>query len=346
MGRRQKPSRAPHQSRRNGQAPLCRDAHAGSRPLERAEGIRSSHPRPLLLLLRLRQASEISLLLRLRGPPSTALTVSHKQRMLVLAVACLLTTTAPAGAEDPQAPGGCLALASLLQAGGTSLNHMAAALIHAPEQEGGVMSLKQVWNSFEFAPVAPLAAGNSRHHAGGPAGDLGRGAAAGRPRHCRDLQHAGDVASGVRQVFPFRAAPDAVATVYCDQDTDGGGWTVFQRRRKGPAREDFYRTWLEYKLGFGHMDGGEFWLGLDLLHHLTSTELQELRVDLEDHEGGARWAKYGFFHVGDAAARYRLNVGRYKGNAGDGLAPPSHSGQVFSTHDRDNDSINRNCAIT
>ncbi|ROT72984.1 FreD [Penaeus vannamei] len=175
--------------------------------------------------------------------------------MLVLAVACLLTT-APAGAEDPQAPGGCLALASLLQAGGTSLNHMAAALIHAPEQEGGVMSLKQ---------------------------------------EIRDtmLEHAGDVASGVRQVFPFRAAPDAVATVYCDQDTDGGGWTVFQRRRKGPAREDFYRTWLEYKLGFGHMDGGEFWLGLDLLHHLTSTELQELRVDLEDHEGGARWPSTG-----------------------------------------------------
>lgn len=251
----------------------------------------------------------------------------------MLAVACLLTleATAPAGAEDPQAPGGCLALASLLQAGGTSLNHMAAALIHAPEQEGGVMSLKQEIRDTMLEVRRAISGAEQQRR---------------RPRHCRDLQHAGDVASGVRQVFPFRAAPDAVATVYCDQDTDGGGWTVFQRRRKGPAREDFYRTWLEYKLGFGHMDGGEFWLGLDLLHHLTSTELQELRVDLEDHEGGARWAKYGFFHVGDAAARYRLNVGRYKGNAGDGLAPPSHSGQVFSTHDRDNDSINRNCAIT
>ena len=129
-----------------------------------------------------------------------------------------------------------------------------------------------------------------------------------RPRHCKDILDSGDSGSGLRQVYPYPGRPHHQVTVYCEQAIDGGGWTVFQRRDNNTVRQDFYRTWAEYQAGFGDLEG-EFWMGLDLLHQLTTAE-QELRVDLEDYEGGHRWAKYGTFRVGSEDTNYILTIGR------------------------------------
>ena len=61
-------------------------------------------------------------------------------------------------------------------------------------------------------------------------------------------------------------------------ETDGGGWTVFQRRESGLI--DFYLDWSDYEEGFGYLDH-EFWLGLDNIHRLTAAcGTNSLRVDL------------------------------------------------------------------
>jgi len=132
--------------------------------------------------------------------------------------------------------------------------------------------------------------------------------------------------------------------VYCEMRTDGGGWTVFQRRQDGSA--DFYRGWNDYKSGFGQLTA-EFWLGNDKIHRLTAARPSSLRVELEDWSGVRVYAKYGKFNIGDEQAKYRLKVGSYSGTAGDSLGPGDYdlNNMAFTTKDRDNDRYSRNCAV-
>jgi len=138
--------------------------------------------------------------------------------------------------------------------------------------------------------------------------------------------------------LPGRTNP---VPVYCDMDTAGGGWTVFQRRKDGSV--DFYKVWSAYAVGFGKLDG-EFWLGNDIIASLTAGQQYKLRIDLGDWEGNYRYAEYSLFKIADASDRYRLvGLGTYSGDAGDSLT--YHKGRQFSTYDQDNDiAPGYNCA--
>ena len=105
--------------------------------------------------------------------------------------------------------------------------------------------------------------------------------------------------------------------VLCDMVTDGGGWTVFQRRLDGSV--DFFLGWESYKNGFGY-PCGEFWLGNDNLHRLTAADDMTLRVDLEDFEDEIRYAEYSTFKVADEGDKYRVLIGGYSGTAGDSFS--------------------------
>ena len=123
-------------------------------------------------------------------------------------------------------------------------------------------------------------------------------------------------------------------------ETDGGGWTVFQRRKDGSV--DFNREWNDYERGFGNLSGN-YWLGLASLHQLLQlNEANELRIDLKDYSGNSAYAKYSSFNVGDSRSKYTLNVSGYSGTAGDAIAASGDpyenaNGMKFSTKDKDND---------
>jgi len=123
-------------------------------------------------------------------------------------------------------------------------------------------------------------------------------------------------------------------------ETDGGGWTVFQRR-SGPD-VNFYRTWNEYDAGFGDADG-DYWLGNTYLHSMTINKRYVLRIDLTDWENETYVAEYSNFVVGGSVCKYTLeSIGAFCGNCGHSLS--LHVGQKFSTKDDDNDDWTTNCA--
>jgi len=126
-----------------------------------------------------------------------------------------------------------------------------------------------------------------------------------------------------------------------DYSNNTAPWMMIQRRQDGSI--DFYRSWAEYQLGFGNLEG-EFFLGLDKIYALTQSNLHELWIQMEDSDGAKRWAKYSSFAIGSENQGYALNIlGTYTGDSGDSLHP--HAGQKWTTKDRDNDAYGENCAV-
>ena len=114
------------------------------------------------------------------------------------------------------------------------------------------------------------------------------------------IRQIGFTSSGVYTISPDGGKP---IQVLCDMTTDGGGWTVFQRRLDFSV--DFYLGWESYKNGFEELNG-EFWLGNANLHRLTAADDVTQRVDLEDFDGNKTYAEYTTFKVADEADGFRL----------------------------------------
>ncbi|XP_041752040.2 tenascin-N isoform X3 [Coregonus clupeaformis] len=160
------------------------------------------------------------------------------------------------------------------------------------------------------------------------------------PMDCTQIKMNGNMASGIYTIY-INSDRTKPMEVYCDMDTDGGGWVVLQRRNNGQM--DFMKRWRPYMAGFGNMTD-EFWLGLDNIYELTNTPTQyELRVDLGVGSEKA-YAVYDNFKIAPAKQKFKLTIGKYRGTAGDAMN--YHQGRPFSTVDNDNDIALGNCALT
>nr|XP_046263483.1 tenascin-N isoform X4 [Scatophagus argus] len=160
------------------------------------------------------------------------------------------------------------------------------------------------------------------------------------PMDCLQIMKNGNMKSGIYTIYISNDRSKPVE-VYCDMDTDGGGWLVLQRRNIG--KQDFLKRWRQYIAGFGNMTE-EFWIGLDKIYELTNTPTQyELRFDLG--LGSERvYAVYDNFKIAPVKQKFKLTIGTYRGTAGDAMT--YHQGRPWTTIDSDNDIALSNCALT
>lgn len=160
-------------------------------------------------------------------------------------------------------------------------------------------------------------------------------------RDCTELRRQGHSQSGVYTIHPYFGRH---FQVFCDMDSDGGGWTVLQMRNSGYL--NFERSWEDYASGLGS-PFAEQWLGLETLHILTYYQKQasELRIDLWDQEGNHTHAQYKGFWIDSETDSYRIHLSGYNSGSTESDIMRDCNEMKFSTPDRDNDnSYSTNCA--
>uniref|UniRef100_A0A0K8RGR8 Putative ficolin/ixoderin n=1 Tax=Ixodes ricinus TaxID=34613 RepID=A0A0K8RGR8_IXORI len=117
----------------------------------------------------------------------------------------------------------------------------------------------------------------------------------------------------------------------CDMETDGGGWTVIQRRTEYEAYDNnFEKKERDYERGFT-TQGGALWIGNQILHVLTSfpDNQQVLRIELTRKGQRPTVVYYNKFRVGSEKEKYKLTIGDYQGPPGyDALS--YHNGAEFT----------------
>ena len=157
-------------------------------------------------------------------------------------------------------------------------------------------------------------------------------------KDCLDFFQRGFKVDGV---YHINGPGSSHPRVYCDQTTQGGGWTVFQRRKDGSV--SFHRNWNDYKNGFGKLDDGEFWLGNEIIHELTKpsfagTKKSALLINMRmKGKQKMEYVKYDTFEITDEKSKYVLKLDTFSGSVSDNPRLLSlHNNLKFSTYDNDN----------
>ncbi|XP_016975137.1 fibrinogen-like protein 1 [Drosophila rhopaloa] len=125
--------------------------------------------------------------------------------------------------------------------------------------------------------------------------------------------------------FKLVTLPDyePFAAVFEDVPSAGPDWLVIQRRIDGSFDTSIKNN---FNKGCGELSG-EFWIGGEKLHKLTTSRRHELYIILVDFDDVTAFARYDHFVVGSEKEDYKLlSLGEYSGNAGDALR--SHINQA------------------
>ena len=158
-------------------------------------------------------------------------------------------------------------------------------------------------------------------------------------QNCGQLHALGETETGVHKVRPNPEVENDIF-VYCDHDTERGGWLVLQRRS---ANGDLNMTqsWDMYTDGFGNVST-EFWIGNKYLSQLTNHTAYEIMFLFKRANGSVlKKTKCDAFNVSSEEENYRLELGTCEGPDAEILKFSNWT--EFSTWDKDNGVSSLNC---
>ena len=89
-------------------------------------------------------------------------------------------------------------------------------------------------------------------------------------------------------------------------ETDGGGWTIIQRRNASMGWVNFTRNIADYENGFGDLDG-EFWMGLKKIYELTNRQTVTMKITVWNDGGDRYYWNYPLFSISSSSGRYGLS---------------------------------------
>uniref|UniRef100_A0A7E4VI78 IgGFc-binding protein-like n=1 Tax=Panagrellus redivivus TaxID=6233 RepID=A0A7E4VI78_PANRE len=177
-------------------------------------------------------------------------------------------------------------------------------------------------------------------------------------RHCADLY----VYHGIHDNGVYNVSIGAVygtdqndtgilTEVYCDMESDDGGWTLMSAGNKSSERD-----FNQYKTGFGDPHEQAVWLGLERIHILTNQTETSLRLTLERCPRATlprviTTCTYAQFSVYNADTQYAVYIPNYcQGNETypyqDGWVdwPINELGPAFQTYDVSGNCNTKPCA--
>jgi hypothetical protein len=159
-------------------------------------------------------------------------------------------------------------------------------------------------------------------------------------QNCGQLHALGETETGTYKVRPNPVIENDIY-VYCDHDTDGGGWLVLQRR-SASGTLNMTQSWHLYQDGFGNVTT-EFWVGNKYFSELTNHTAYEIMFVFKLTNGSVlRKTKCDSFNVSSEEENYRLQLGTCEGP--DAKILRSSNWTEFSTWDKDNGFGLLNCA--
>ena len=131
------------------------------------------------------------------------------------------------------------------------------------------------------------------------------------PKDCYDLKcYGGSTAKdGPHTIYPGTTRLSSLQ-VSCDQETDDGGWTMYQRRVDGAV--NFTNSWQDYKHGFGNNSDNttELWLGNENVYQILQSQRStewELRIEADGFGGGDYWLVASNFRMDHESLRYSIS---------------------------------------